>query len=99
MNNGPDQGKMNTRLLIAAVWGILMGILTLAAGPLSVISPQFVIAAIQISLTYMLFPGLIVAAEVGSLVPAAVINALVHFGICYLALRFLSIFKRKRVHG
>jgi hypothetical protein len=92
------QGKMNTRLLIAAVWGALMGVLTFAAGPLAWTSPHMVIAAIQIVLTYMLVPGLIVAAGVGPLGPAALINALVHFGICFLALRFLPVFKRKTVH-
>jgi Na+/proline symporter len=57
-----------------------------------------VIAAIQTVLTYLMLPGLIVAAGVGSLWPAAVVNALIHFGLCFIALRFLSLFRKKRIH-
>jgi hypothetical protein len=88
---------MNTRLSIAAVWGTLMGILTFAAGPLAWTSPHLAIAAIQIALTYMLVPGLIVAAAAGSLLPAALVNALVHFGVCFLVLRLVLTFKRDTI--
>jgi hypothetical protein len=63
-----------------------------------VTSDHLAIAAIQIVLTYTMLPGLLVAALVGSLVPAAVINALIHFGLCFLALRFLPRLKEKAVH-
>jgi|CZKL01.1.fsa_nt_gi hypothetical protein len=89
---------MKIRLLIAALWGALIGLLTFAAGPLAWTSPHTVIATLQIVLTYMLVPGLIAAAGVGSLGIAAVINALIHFGICFLALGFLPTLKRNTVH-
>jgi len=87
--------RMNPRVLIAAVWGTLIGVLTFAAGPLAMPSDHIVIAAIQSVLTYIMLPGLIVAAAVGSLGPAAVINALIHFGICFFVLRVLPPFKRR----
>jgi hypothetical protein len=84
---------MNPRVLVAAAWAILIGALTFAAGPLAAISDHKVIAAIQLVLTYIMLPGLLVAAEVGSLGPAAVVNALIHFGICFFVLRFLPPFR------
>jgi hypothetical protein len=87
--------KMNSRVLVAAAWATLVGTLTFAAGPLAVLSDHKVIAAIQTVLTYIMLPGLIVAAGVGSLGPAAVVNALIHFGICFFVLRFLPPFKTR----
>ena len=75
-----------------------MGVLSFAAGPLAVASPHAVIATIQIVLTYMLFPGLIVAVELGSLGPAAMIKGFVHFGICFLALGLLPMLKKNPAH-
>jgi len=75
----------------------LIGALTFAAGPLTSSSDHAAIAAVQMFLTYMIVPGLMVAALVGSLGPAAVINALIHFGVCFFALRFLPAFKRKPI--
>jgi hypothetical protein len=86
---------MNLRILAAAAWAILIGALTFAAGPLTALSGHKVIAAIQLVLTYLMLPGLFVAAEVGSLGPAAVVNALIHFGICFFVLRFFPPFKRR----
>ena len=86
---------MNPRVLVAAVWAITIGALTFAAGPLAVLSDHKVIAAIQTVLTYITLPGLIVAARVGSLGPAAVVNALIHFGICFFVLRFFPPFRRR----
>jgi hypothetical protein len=80
---------------VAAAWAILIGALTFAAGPLAMLSDHKVIATIQVVLTYIMLPGLIVAAEVGSLGPAAVVNALIHFGICFFVLRFLPPFRRR----
>jgi hypothetical protein len=87
---------MNRRVLTATAWGTFMGILTFAAGPISSLSDHTVIAAIQTVLTCMMLPGLIVAAEVGSLGPAAVVNALIHFGLCFMALRFFPAFRKMR---
>jgi hypothetical protein len=67
---------MNWRVLIAATWGILIGGMTFAAGQLAWLSDHAGIAAIQTVLTYLMLPGLIVAAGLGSLGPAAAINAL-----------------------
>ena len=87
---------MNWRLLIAGLWGALFGVLTFAAGPLSVVSDHRSIAIIQIVLASPMIPGLIVAAVVGSLVPAAAINALINFALCYFVLRFVPAFKTER---
>jgi hypothetical protein len=89
---------MHFRMLIAAAWGILIGGLTFAAGPIAWLSSHAVIAALQTVLTYLILPGLIDAAGVGSLGPAAVVNALIHFGLCFIALRFLVPFRKKPIH-
>lgn len=86
---------MNWKISIAVLWGALFGALTFAAGPLSVVSDHTTIAIIQIALTSPMIPGLLVAAHVGSLVPAAAINALINFAVCYFALRFVPAFKNK----
>ena len=88
---------MSPRFLIAAGWGILIGALTFAAGPLGWSSHQAAIAAVQMLLTCMIVPGLLVAALVGSLGPAAVVNALIHFGVCFFVLRFLPAFKGNEI--
>lgn len=87
---------MNWRLFIAILWGALFGVLTFAAGPLAVVSNNTAIAAVQIVLTSPMIPGLFVAAFVGSLVPAAGINAAINFAICYFLLRFFPAFKVNR---
>jgi len=84
---------MSARACVATSGGLLLGALTFAAGPLAWLSDHAAIAFIQAVLTYLLVPGLIVAAAVGSLVPAAVINALLHFAICFFVLRFIPAFK------
>jgi hypothetical protein len=58
--------RMDSRVLVAAAWATLIGALTFAAGPLAVLSDHKVIAVIQTVLTYIMSPGLIVGAEVGS---------------------------------
>lgn len=58
-------------------------------------SDHVAIAAIQIVLTYIMLPGLVVAALAGSLVPGAIVNALIHFGLCFLALRFFPRLRRE----
>lgn len=73
---------MNRRASIAIVWGLLIGELNFAAGPMAFLSDHIVIALIQVVLTIIMIPGLIAAAAVGSLVKVAAINALVHFALC-----------------
>lgn len=89
-------GAMNWRLFIAILWGALFGVLTFAAGPLAVVSNDTAIATAQIALRSPMIPGLIVAAFVGSLVPAAGLNAVINFAICYFMLRFFPAFKPDR---
>jgi len=84
---------MTPRVWVAAVWATLIGALTFAAGPLAMLSDHKLVAAVQIVLTSILLPGLILAAEVGSLGPAASVNAVIHFGICFFVLRFLPLQK------
>ena len=85
---------MNLRIWIAILWGAFIGVLSLLSARFAVISEHTALAAVQIVLTYLLTPGLILAAFVGSLVPAACINALTHFGLCFFLLRFVP-----RIHG
>jgi len=81
------------QLSIAIAWGILLGSLTFAVRPISTISANFVLGAIQKGTMVLLLPGLIGSAAVAgnvhafSLVPAAIINALFHFGIAWLLIR------------
>lgn len=87
---------MSRRLEIAFWWGVLMGALSFAAGPLTSLSEHSAIAALQIMISVPLFPGLVAGAMMGSLLPAAGINWLIHFSICYLVLGFLPSFRKPR---
>jgi hypothetical protein len=81
---------LKLRIIVALIWGALMGSITFALGPLSVISDNIIIGALQIVLVYLLVPGIIGAAAFSGNVHAfylgvgAVINALFHFGLCWL---------------
>ncbi len=86
---------MNIRVWIAVAWGVVVGVLTFAAGPIAWLSVHPAIAFIQIVFTYLMIPGLIVAAGVGSLVPAAAINGLIHFAVFFFLLGFVPAFKTK----
>ena len=44
-----------------------------------------------------MMPGLMVAAMVGSLIPAVVINAAINFGLCYFVLRYVPALRTKPV--
>jgi hypothetical protein len=90
-----EDSRKEGRYLVAVAWGVLMGGLTFAAGPLAWLSANPVIAAGQSMMTMLLFPGLLCAAVVGSLIPAAAINALLQFGISWLLLTLFSWFRRK----
>src|SRR5215472_3384286 len=90
---------MNWRAFIALSWGALVGALTFAVGPLAMISDHnTAIAILETVLAILMFPGLLVAVTVGSPVPAAGINALIHFAICFFVLRFFPAFRTKRIH-
>jgi hypothetical protein len=80
---------MNHRIWIAALWGVLIGGFTLAAGQILALSDHVLIAVIQTALMYIMLPGLVVGNAVGSLGPAAAINLVINFGICFLGLRLL----------
>ena len=80
---------------VAAAWGATLGLLTLAAGPLAVLSGNSAIALVQRSLTLLLLPGLIASGAVTgnvhafSLVIAAAVNALIHFSFAFVVVWFL----------
>jgi hypothetical protein len=89
-----EDSRRERRLFAAVAWGVLMGCLTFAAGPLAWGSANPIIDAMQFALTMLLIPGLLCAAMVGSLFPGAVINALFHFGVSWLLLTLLARFTR-----
>jgi uncharacterized membrane protein YfcA len=64
-----------------------MGGLTFAAGPITALSANPVLAAPQIVLGVLLMPGLFVAAMCGFFLPGALLNAVFHFGLCWLLFR------------
>jgi len=79
---------MNRRTLISACWAIAIGGLTFAVGSLSLRSEHTTLAALQALLMVLIMPGLLGAAGLAgnshafALAPAAVINALLQFGVC-----------------
>jgi hypothetical protein len=68
-----------------------------------VISGNPIIGAVQAILMVLILPGLIVAPAFGGneqaffLGPAAAVNALIHFGICFLLLRFIRNSKKRTI--
>jgi hypothetical protein len=80
------ESRRERRYFVAVAWGVLMGCLTFAAGPLAWLSANPIIAAIQWALTVLLIPGLLCAAMIGSLIPGAFVNAVFHFGSAWLVL-------------
>src|SRR5690242_800293 len=80
-------------LVIASAWGAFVGALTFAVGAISWISPNPIIGAIQVILMVFILPGIIGGTAFAgnvhafSLVPGAIINALLHCSICWLLLR------------
>jgi hypothetical protein len=87
------------RILIALAWGVALGCLTFEAGPLAVEPANEMIAAIQIALTFLLLPGLLCAAMVGSLFSAAIINGAVQFGLGWVVLWILTRARSGRVNA
>lgn len=105
-NPGPSKAASATpqkrlRLQIAMAWGVLLGSLTFAVGPLSTISSNPLLGSIQKVLMVFLFPGLIGAMAFGgnvhafSLLPGAIINALFHFSACWLLVGIAARLKAK----
>lgn len=76
------------RYNVSVVWALLMGGLTFAAGPITALSANPVVAAPQIALGALLMPGLLVAAMCGFFLPGALVNAAFHYGLCWLLLHF-----------
>jgi hypothetical protein len=92
----PDSSKTDHRFLsygriysIAGIWGILIGCLTFAAGPITALSGNSLIAAAQMGLVNLLLPGLFASAVTGYFGPGALINALLHFILCLVVLLLL----------
>jgi hypothetical protein len=87
---------MKPRVLIAAAWGVLIGVLTFAVGPISAISQNSILGVAQEFLMILLLPGLIGAGAVSGnihaffLAPGAVINAIFHFCSSWLLLALLG---------
>lgn len=80
------------RIRIAAGWGLLIGSLTFAVGPISSISENPILGIAQEVLMVLLPPGLIGAGAISGnvhafyLAPGALINALFNFGLSWLLL-------------
>ena len=84
---------MNARKWVALSWGVLIGTLTLSPAHVAVLSDHTALAIIQVVFVYLMIPGLVLSAMVGSLLPGAAINALIHFGLCFFLLRFVPRFR------
>jgi len=54
-----EVGQKRRQLSVAVAWGALMGVLTFAVGPISSISSNVAIGAIQKGLMILIIPGLI----------------------------------------
>jgi hypothetical protein len=86
---------MMDRYNVSMAWGMAIGALTFAAGPIGWTSANPIIAAFQWVLTMLMVPGLIGAAFIGSLGVGAIINVLFHFGLCWVLFSFFSRFRRR----
>lgn len=98
----PEPREASERLLnydriytIAGIWGIALGCLTFAAGSITTLSGNSLMAMIQEGLILLIAPGLYAAAVTGSFVPGALINAIFHFILCWLVLLLMRRLTRK----
>ena len=88
--------EMRVRNAVSLAWGIAIGCLTFAAGPISWTSANPIIAGVQWALLILIMPGIIGGGAVGGsmhtifLGVAAPINALLHFGMCWLLFPLFS---------
>jgi hypothetical protein len=74
-------GSISKGTILALLIGGALAGATLEAGPISWISANRIIAIPQTALVYLLVPGLVISAGVGSLLPGAAINGLIYFGL------------------
>jgi hypothetical protein len=81
------------KLIVALIWGFLMGLLTILVGPLSLVSDSAVYAAVVRGLYWLVVPGLVLGTIGGSSGLAYGVNFALHASLCWLVLR---IFERKR---
>jgi tetratricopeptide (TPR) repeat protein len=90
------------RLRIAIGWGLLIGSLTFAVGPISSISENPILGIAQRLLMILLLPGLIGAGAISGnmhafdLAPGALINALFNFGLSWLLLALVGRFRKTK---
>ena len=84
------------KLIVAALWGLLMAILTLLEGPLSLSSDNQFYAAVERCLFWLVMPGLVLGTTAGSFGVSICVNFALHFSLCWLLLR---IFFRDRKAG
>jgi hypothetical protein len=75
------------KLIVAALWGSLMGILTVVVGPLSLVSDNRFYAAVEQGLFWLIMPGLVIGTTAGSFTLAIFVNPALHFSLCWLILR------------
>jgi hypothetical protein len=75
------------KLIVAAVWGFSMAILTVVVGPLSLVSDNRFYAAVEQGLFWLIMPGLVIGTTAGSFTLAIFVNAALHFSLCWLILR------------
>jgi hypothetical protein len=85
------------KLIVAALWGFLMAVLTILVGPLSLASGDPFYAALERGLAWLLMPGLVLGTAAGSFTLAAFVNAALHFSLAWLILRIF--FRARSRHG
>jgi len=96
----PDKSRRKPlRVYACLAWGTLFGALTFAVGPISSLSDNPILSALQTVAMVFIIPGLIGSMAISqnvhafSLAPAALINTGVHFGVAWA---FVSLFARLR---
>ncbi len=85
---------IESRYEVAAAWGIFVGVMTLAAGPIEGWSSNPILGAVKAALTILMLPGLIASAIAGYLAVGAFINFIFHFGASWLLLFLLAKFRK-----
>jgi thiamine transporter ThiT len=81
------------KLIIAFIWGFLMGLLTFLVGPLSLVSDNPIYASVVQGLYWLVMPGLLLGTMAGSVSLSVVVNIALHWSVCWLAVR---VFDRSR---
>lgn len=75
------------KLIVAALWGFLMSLLTVLEGPLSLASDNQFYVAVERCLFWLVMPGLVIGTTAGSFGLSIFVNAALHFSLCWLVLR------------